>query len=70
MNERYLQIAAIMYELEEVWQSVPNVRFGQLMEYITENCGCNFHMEDMEFAKKIVKFGEETGAFVAPDEEE
>ena len=70
MNERYLQIAAIVYELEEVWQSVPNLRLGQLIEIITEGQHCIFYVDDQEMAKKIARFGELTGAFVGLHDEE
>lgn len=69
-DDGHVDRAMLLVLLDEVWESAPDLRFGQLIECITGGHGCIFYMKNSEFTKKIVEFGERSGAFVAPDEEE
>ena len=65
MNEkRRVEIDTMIVDLSVVWHSAPNLRFGQLLECVLgDEITCIFYMDEDEFTKKLLEFGDKAGAF-------
>ena len=55
------RIEPFMNELTEIWRTVPDWRFGQLIENFKtcEQIDDLFYMEDSEMLEKLIQFKEE-----------
>ena len=46
-------------ELERIWmQCYPDLRFGQIMAYVSSKCGDSFYTEDEELMNQLKKIFE------------